>query len=91
MIRFCDGYMISVDKNEISRQNLLSAIWKEHLENYVFAVRDGEKWHYITYIDVLTDCNIWDNLSNRDNYMINMFLKLAMTFLGRIRGIHLYR
>ena len=55
MIRFCDGYMISVDKNEISRQNLLSAIWKEHLENYVFAVRDGEKWHYITYIDVLTD------------------------------------
>ena len=40
MIRFCDGYMISVDKNEISRQNLLSVICKEHLENYVFAVMD---------------------------------------------------
>ena len=74
MIRFCDGYMISVDKNEISRQNLLSAIWKEHLENYVFAVRDGEKWHYITYIDVLTDCNIWDNLSNRDNIIYDKYV-----------------
>lgn len=74
MIRFCDGYMISVDKNEISRQNLLSAIWNKHLENYVFAVKDGEKWHYITYFDILTDYNIWDNLSNRDNIIYDKYV-----------------
>lgn len=65
MIRFCDGYVISVDKGQYTRDVLFHTILVDSLQNYVFELQDETESYIITYYDLLYDISSFEDLQHR--------------------------
>lgn len=82
MIRFCEGYVICFNKNEITSAQLLQKVQSDSYENYVIQIKDGDECYYITYYDLLYDKEILSHLCDKKNilYDKNVFLECNKFF-----------